>query len=381
MELVVLEKGNRVIILILFTLVFSFVFFASFSHNVFSKEASKITISIKSSPEAINETKLTIYQSKIIKEIVKSPLYPSKVVLPFTDTYITINQQSGVRRYLADQYGNLFDVRQLKKVHLPAHLQEQLFTYIEIIKRKHYGELLPWEEVDTIIPRKTKFQVIDLETGLRFNVQRRAGSHHADVQPLSKEDTKIMREIFEGKWSWDRRAILIQIGNQRIAASMNGMPHGFGALRNGFPGHFCIHFKGSITHITRNLDPGHQVMVYKAAGKIEQYLITLNPYDLVDVFLMSLNQNDKQLFKMLLSKNKYKEIPSLLVEMDKIDTISRTTIFDKTNTFNLMSFEIPIEVNLYWKEGGREKRKMNFLLKRNSVTDRWTIDFEELFTD
>ena len=41
-----------------------------------------------------------------------------------------------------------------------------------------------------------------------------------------------------------RRAIIVLIDeNQIIAASMYGrMPHGAGALQNGFPGHFCVHF-------------------------------------------------------------------------------------------------------------------------------------------
>lgn len=39
-----------------------------------------------------------------------------------------------------------------------------------------YGEMITWEEVKEIIPRKSTFQVIDLETGMSFEVQRRAGS-------------------------------------------------------------------------------------------------------------------------------------------------------------------------------------------------------------
>ena len=62
-------------------------------------------------------------------------------------------------------------------------------------------EMLPWEEVNEILPKFSKFEVIDVETGLRFSVQRRAGSKHADVQPLTRKDTKIMKEIYQGKWS------------------------------------------------------------------------------------------------------------------------------------------------------------------------------------
>lgn len=103
-------------------------------------------------------------------------------------------------------------------------------------------QMLPWKEAKEHLPKFKKFTVLDVDTGKRFDVQRRAGSEHADVQPLTKEDTKTMKEIYNGKWSWKRRAIIVISDGEWIAASMHGMPHGAGALSNNFPGHFCIHF-------------------------------------------------------------------------------------------------------------------------------------------
>lgn len=57
-------------------------------------------------------------------------------------------------------------------------------------------EMLPWEKVNGILPKYSKFTVMDVETGKKFKVQRRAGSHHADVQPLNAEETKIMKSIY-----------------------------------------------------------------------------------------------------------------------------------------------------------------------------------------
>lgn len=87
-------------------------------------------------------------------------------------------------------------------------------------------KMTQWEEVNEILPRYTKFTVVDLETGLEFQVQRRAGSNHADVQPLTPKDTAIMKKIYNGKWSWKRRAIIVISEDEKIAASMHGMPHG-----------------------------------------------------------------------------------------------------------------------------------------------------------
>jgi len=108
--------------------------------------------------------------------------------------------------------------------------------------------------------------VTDVRTGISFKVQRRGGSKHADVQPLTAADTAKMKQLY-GQWSWGRRAILVTVNGRTMAASMNGMPHGAGAITgNNFPGHFCIHFLGSRTHGTNSLDPDHQYMVRVAAG-------------------------------------------------------------------------------------------------------------------
>ncbi|RBW69634.1 hypothetical protein [Bacillus taeanensis] len=160
-------------------------------------------------------------------------------------------------------------------------------------------EMPSWEEVNKIIPKQSKFQIIDVETGKSFNVQRRAGSNHADVQPLTKKDTEIMKKVYNDQWSWRRRAVLVLVNDHLIAASMNGMPHGGGVLQNGFSGHFCIHFWGSTTHRSKNPDLSHQLMVLKAAGKIEEYFKKATPYELLNVFMVAINNTDDELLKMI----------------------------------------------------------------------------------
>ena len=95
-----------------------------------------------------------------------------------------------------------------------------------------YGEYLKWDEVNRVFPKNATAAVIDFDTGMQFQVQRRGGYNHVDVQPLAADDTAIMKSIYEGKWAWKRKAVIIQLKNgQRIAASMNGMPHGQGAIK------------------------------------------------------------------------------------------------------------------------------------------------------
>ncbi|MGE5415958.1 MAG: hypothetical protein ACM3UZ_04215 [Acidobacteriota bacterium] len=139
---------------------------------------------------------------------------------------------------------------------------------LEILINNRFGELIAWPVVKNIFTMYSEAEVIDFETGKHFRVQRRAGSNHADVQPLTSDDTRVMKEIFQGKWTWERRAAVVVVGGRRIAASMNGQPHGAGAIKgNDFPGHFCLHFLGSKTHATGKVDIDHQKMVLKAGGK------------------------------------------------------------------------------------------------------------------
>ena len=131
-----------------------------------------------------------------------------------------------------------------------------------------YGALLVWEEVDKIFPMYDIAKIRDIYTGASFNVQRREGCSHVDAQPLTAEDTAIMKKIYGGRWSWERKGIIVEIRGYRIAASMNGMPHGSGKIDdNNFPGHFCIHFLGSTIH-GGGMDMGHHREILKAAGKL-----------------------------------------------------------------------------------------------------------------
>ncbi|CAH0298281.1 hypothetical protein [Peribacillus simplex] len=242
-------------------------------------------------------------------------------------------------------------------------------------------EMLPWEIVNNIIPNKTIFTIIDIETGLSFKVQRRAGSHHADVQPLTKEDTQIMKKIYNNKWSWNRKAIIVLINNQMIAASMHGMPHGAGALQNGFSGHFCVHFSGSITHRLKNEDLSHKLMVLKAAGKLDDYIQTVSPYELIRIFTIAVNQGDQKLLTMTLSNpghpNRVNKIVKDITYFGVDDPLRQPS--EQLN--GLFLVDVPVQVAIYKKREGKEKKVMHFMIRRESLTDRWFIDQDSLHED
>jgi hypothetical protein len=114
------------------------------------------------------------------------------------------------------------------------------------------------------IPKGATFKVKDVKTGKIFTCKRWSGYNHLDAEPLTANDTKIMKSIY-GHWSWRRRAILVKYDGHVYAASMNGMPHGTGTIKNNnFDGHFCIHFYKSKTHGSNKVDSAHQNCVATA---------------------------------------------------------------------------------------------------------------------
>ena len=110
--------------------------------------------------------------------------------------------------------------------------------------------------------------ITDVKTGLSFEVVRWGGTNHADVEPLTTRDTEIMRQIYGGSWSWDRRSVIVHIDNRLIAGSINGQPHGaYDIHDNNFPGHFCLHFNNSKLHNNGSLDPEHQENIRNLSGE------------------------------------------------------------------------------------------------------------------
>ena len=113
--------------------------------------------------------------------------------------------------------------------------------------------------------RGTVATITDCGTGLSWHEERRGGSNHADVQPCTKADTTKLKQAYGGKWSWNRRPIVVTINGENFAASMNGMPHsGNSILDNDFPGHHCIHFTNSRTHNSNKVDVNHQKAIKQA---------------------------------------------------------------------------------------------------------------------
>lgn len=153
------------------------------------------------------------------------------------------------------------------------------------------GALDWFSKVQYIFDRGDVAKITDVDTGRSFQVKRTFGTNHADVEPLTKEDTETIKKIWGG-WKWTRRAVVVEIDGYVIAASLSAMPHagvdskpavkyvsnrsggyGYGknldaVKNNGVSGVLDLHFKNSRNHNTNRVKQAHQDMVRKA----EQYI-------------------------------------------------------------------------------------------------------------
>ncbi len=158
---------------------------------------------------------------------------------------------------------------------------------------KTVGALNWYSDAQYIFAKETTALVTDVETGKSWYMMRTFGHHHADVEPLTQEDADIIKEVWGGKWSWTRRAVVVEVGDYVLAASMVAVPHagrddkpalavvsnlsgGYGTGQNldavkgnGIDGVMCIHFQGSKIHGTNVVDKQHQNAVSKAAEYLD----------------------------------------------------------------------------------------------------------------
>lgn len=242
------------------------------------------------------------------------------------------------------------------------------------------GQPLSWKEVQQIFPKLTTAVLTDLETGKKLEVQRRGGLYHADIQPLTARDTQVLKEIY-GQWSWKRRAIIAEIGLYRVAASMNGMPHGSGKIQgNDFKGHFCLHFLGSRVHKSGEVDRAHQMMVWKAAGRPGEPFLKAGPEEIIRLVLTAVDQGDGALAQLGLSQKGEGDLwlagQDLLCRLPRV-TIKRLTPLAADEEEDKRQYKVLLDLFYPGVKGKIEKEGV-LLLKQDLVQGRWLLEGDGL---
>lgn len=159
--------------------------------------------------------------------------------------------------------------------------------------------------------------------------------------------------------------------NQWIAASMHGMPHGAGALKNNFPGHFCIHFYGSKTHRTNFMDLSHKLMILKAAGLLEKYIGVADAYEIIRAYVAGLKQQDSRILSVIsLQQMNWEKYLHVIENIQ----LNRMPILPAEDLIGELTLEVPVELDFLIKNVGKRSFKGKIYLVRFSHADGWKID-------
>ena len=133
--------------------------------------------------------------------------------------------------------------------------------------------------MEKIVKKYTPYEVIDVRTGIHWNMQRFGGVTalwHADVETMTKADTAAMTKAWGGTLDSSRRPVWVKIGSKYYAASLMGFVHNSGTINtNGLGGQVCLHFRGSRIHASGHIDEAQQACILEAfakAAKLDAYI-------------------------------------------------------------------------------------------------------------
>lgn len=130
-------------------------------------------------------------------------------------------------------------------------------------------KLLMWyTEIKPTIKSGQTVLVYEPKSGSSFKLRFYSLGRHADSEPLTAQDTAIMKAAWGGKFSWDEKPVYVLLPSGTWAlASMHCMPHLSGSIKdNDFDGHLCVHFPRTMEE-TAQKDPKNGVRHQKDIRK------------------------------------------------------------------------------------------------------------------
>ncbi len=160
-------------------------------------------------------------------------------------------------------------------------------TDMEVQKPQQSGRvwLVDWFDTEknkgmqSIMKKGISFEVIDVRSGIHWNMERFGDitAHwHADVCPMTKDDTEKMTKAWGGELDNSRRPVWVKYDGKYYAAGLMGYVHNTDPISdNGMDGQVCLHFRGSKVHESGRVDEAHQACIMEAfssADKLAAYL-------------------------------------------------------------------------------------------------------------
>ncbi|MDL2235825.1 peptidoglycan-binding protein [Christensenellaceae bacterium OttesenSCG-928-L17] len=130
------------------------------------------------------------------------------------------------------------------------------------------GEPTSWETVKEKLEAGTTYTLTDFNTGVTFDMVYIGGENHAEMECASANDTAVYKQTFGDAFNYSKRPMLVQLGSDLVACSLQGAPHGEdGVARNEMDGHACLFFQDSKSHVGQLADREHNNNVRTASGK------------------------------------------------------------------------------------------------------------------
>lgn len=130
-------------------------------------------------------------------------------------------------------------------------------------------QLLHWfKDVKPTLRNGQRLEAYDPATGISWTLRIMSCGRHADVEPLTAEDTAAMFQAFGGKEDWGPKVVYVKLpdGRWSIAATHNVAHGGQTIGDNNFNGQNCVHFLRDMDECAKN-DPSYGVKNQQAIRK------------------------------------------------------------------------------------------------------------------
>ncbi len=135
-----------------------------------------------------------------------------------------------------------------------------------LAKGEKYGELLPWDMVDQLIPKGASFEVQDLYTGNIYSLVRTGGDGHLHASAATGDDLGRFLKCFGGQFTWEKRPAVVTYEGKDIACSVFGYPNGkLNSSKTEIKGDICIFFYGSTSDFGGLSDAEHDANILLAS--------------------------------------------------------------------------------------------------------------------
>ena len=130
-------------------------------------------------------------------------------------------------------------------------------------------QLLHWlDEIKPSLKTGQNLQVYEPDSGISFTLYVMSRGRHADVEPLTADDTEKMMNAWGGKESWTPKDVYIGLPDGRwTLATMHNVAHGSQVISgNNYDGQNCVHFLRDMSECI-DKDPDYGVQNQAARRK------------------------------------------------------------------------------------------------------------------